>query len=840
MATKITSRVLADDAIVRATLGDDAIGVAEIADDAVTTAAIADDVGLGGNPTTTTQSTANSTTRIATTAFVQAAIDTDISALIDSAPGTLNTLNEIAAALNDDPSFTTTVNNAIALKAPIANAVFTGNSTFDSPTLYVDGANNRVGVGTTSPSSLLHLSASSYPKIILNDETGVDRAFSLGTSNETFVIRNETASSDAISVDQNNKVGIGAASPSTKLEIASTSGSSSLRLTSTNTSMSQGATIGALEFYNSDADSPRVTAEIRAVAPHTYGYDGALAFYTSYTTGTRAERMRIDSSGNVGIGTTSPGALLEIQGATNSETFEHLTLRSTVDGNPSRVNMFFESGQGQLAKIEAEQRAGGSDAYGHLAFWTANAGTMTQAMTVNYDGKVGIGTQTPDSILHIYEDDSSAGNTQLHIENDKTDDAAVLRIEGKRTSANDTAQILFANNNNLISAIKAYSAADDGDIRFYTSATSSGDTLSERMKIDPAGAVTMAGTLGVTGAITGTLATAAQTAITSVGTLTTLAVGAITSGTVAPSANNVYSVGSTSNYYTQGYITNVNTTTFNNGTVNHSANQIQSGYDQNSDNTDLWINYTGYQSGTTYFRDFRVGNGKQSQLLFVDGSAGTVAVTNGLTVGGTLGVTGAITGASVTTGNSNLGSNSSHLANLTVNNNGYIGSANDSTALNFTTAGDLVATGKVGIGTAVNTSPTVPLQVNGAIKFNQFSAGHGLNTVTYLSFNNSNTANACGSVYYANFIINIYHNNGHSQCYFCANGGGGVGYNFTGIVPGNTALITGTGINTSFTTIGSSPNTFQIQISSGGGALTVSRSSGSGSFAVSVHKIAGG
>ena len=153
MATKITSRVLADDAIVRATLGDDAIGVAEIADDAVTSAAIADDVALGGNPTTTTQSTANSSTRIATTAFVQAAIDTDISALIDSAPGTLNTLDEIAAALNDDPTFTTTVNNAIALKAPIANAVFTGNATFDSPTLYVDSSNNRVGIGTTSPAT---------------------------------------------------------------------------------------------------------------------------------------------------------------------------------------------------------------------------------------------------------------------------------------------------------------------------------------------------------------------------------------------------------------------------------------------------------------------------------------------------------------------------------------------------------------------------------------------------------------------------------------------------------------------------------------------------------------
>ena len=90
------------------------------------------------------------------------------------------------------------------------------------------------------------------------------------------------------------------------------------------------------------------------------------------------------------------------------------------------------------------------------------------------------------------------------------------------------------------------------------------------------------------------------------------------------------------------------------------------------------------------------------------------------------------------------------------------------------------------------------------------------------------------------FAINIYHNNGHSQCFFVSNGGGGVGFNFTGIVPGNNNLVTGTGINTSFTTIGSQPNTFQIQISSGGGALTVSRSNGTGSFGVSVHKWAGG
>ena len=74
-----------------------------ISADAITGALIADDVALGGNPTTTTQSAGNDTTRVATTAFVTAAIDN----LIDSAPGTMNTLNEIAAAINDDANFNT-------------------------------------------------------------------------------------------------------------------------------------------------------------------------------------------------------------------------------------------------------------------------------------------------------------------------------------------------------------------------------------------------------------------------------------------------------------------------------------------------------------------------------------------------------------------------------------------------------------------------------------------------------------------------------------------------------------------------------------------------------------
>ncbi|EAA4632120.1 TPA: phage tail protein [Escherichia coli] len=72
-----------------------------------------------GEPKAPTPTAGNNTTRIATTAFVQAAI----TALINGAPATLDTLKEIAAAINNDPKFSTTINNALAGKQPLDNTL---------------------------------------------------------------------------------------------------------------------------------------------------------------------------------------------------------------------------------------------------------------------------------------------------------------------------------------------------------------------------------------------------------------------------------------------------------------------------------------------------------------------------------------------------------------------------------------------------------------------------------------------------------------------------------------------------------------------------------------------
>ncbi|ENZ3509941.1 phage tail protein [Salmonella enterica] len=69
---------------------------------------------LTGTPTTPTAPQGTNSTQIASTAFVMAAI----AALVDSSPDALNTLNELAAALGNDPNFATTMTNALAGKQP--------------------------------------------------------------------------------------------------------------------------------------------------------------------------------------------------------------------------------------------------------------------------------------------------------------------------------------------------------------------------------------------------------------------------------------------------------------------------------------------------------------------------------------------------------------------------------------------------------------------------------------------------------------------------------------------------------------------------------------------------
>lgn len=72
-----------------------------------------------GTPKAPTAAAGNNSTQLANTAFVQAAI----AALVDSSPGALDTLNELAEALGNDPNFATTMTNALAGKQPLDNTL---------------------------------------------------------------------------------------------------------------------------------------------------------------------------------------------------------------------------------------------------------------------------------------------------------------------------------------------------------------------------------------------------------------------------------------------------------------------------------------------------------------------------------------------------------------------------------------------------------------------------------------------------------------------------------------------------------------------------------------------
>lgn len=125
---------------------------------------------LTGVPTAPTADLATNTTQIATTAFVRG----EVSALVASASSTLDTLNELANALGNDPNFATTVTNSIAEKAPIASPTFTGTVTIPTgasitlPTVS-SGANYA---GSTSGSTKLQASATASGTITLPAVTG--------------------------------------------------------------------------------------------------------------------------------------------------------------------------------------------------------------------------------------------------------------------------------------------------------------------------------------------------------------------------------------------------------------------------------------------------------------------------------------------------------------------------------------------------------------------------------------------------------------------------------------------------------------------------------------------
>ena len=174
------------------------------------------------NITLTTAAANSNDTTPATTQYVTTAINN----LIDGAPATLNTLDEIAAALNDDAALNTTLTNAIAAKLPLAGGSLTGSLDISAGT--VNGtsfADNRLlrlqNTSTTDGSRMgIAFQGNSSVGSGLAWIEGVNYDQSIGATDIRFSTYSGSAwNVDMMTLSNNGHVGINQNSPQAKLDI---------------------------------------------------------------------------------------------------------------------------------------------------------------------------------------------------------------------------------------------------------------------------------------------------------------------------------------------------------------------------------------------------------------------------------------------------------------------------------------------------------------------------------------------------------------------------------------------------------------------------------------------
>jgi hypothetical protein len=230
--------------------------------------------------------------------------------------------------------------------------------------LFWDASAESLGIGTTSPSSTLHLFAAN-PTITFQEGAG-STSISGDVANLEY-----TVPSGKSHIFSGGNVGIGTSSPSSALEVSEGGGGNTVaRFTNS-------AQANSFIQFNDTASTVR---------PRIGSAGNNLILDTANT-----ERMRIDSDGNVGIGTDSPATKLEVA---NTSAGVDLSLRSSTTGTAS---LYF----GDSASI-IQGRVAYDNSSNSMAFTTA----ASERMRIDSDGNVGIGTDSPTRLLHVRDTSS--------------------------------------------------------------------------------------------------------------------------------------------------------------------------------------------------------------------------------------------------------------------------------------------------------------------------------------------------------------------------------------------------------------------------------------------------
>lgn len=272
-----------------------------------------------------------------------------------------------------------------------------GFRTNNTVRMLIDTSGN-VGIGTTSPAYKLHvIDSTANGRAVQGIQTGTSgtnygAVFTAegggATKNVGLYANAEGATTNYAAILNNGLVGIGTTTPLRKLHVAGNTSDVTVRVDTTGADPSITLTTLGQQDWGIGVD---------------YSDGGKLKFDTSTTVGANT-KVAIDGSGNVGIGTTSPAASLHIEKpGDQTSSVKGIVLSSGASGTnkflPSINWSYGAYGTPDFAKIEA-QRGGGTS--GRILFSTANSsGTMSEAVRINEDGNVGIGTTSPSAKLNV-------------------------------------------------------------------------------------------------------------------------------------------------------------------------------------------------------------------------------------------------------------------------------------------------------------------------------------------------------------------------------------------------------------------------------------------------------
>ena len=268
-------------------------------------------------------------------------------------------------------TLTTAAQPNITSVGTLTGLTVSGDLTIDTSTLVVDATNNRVGIGTSSPTYKLNVLASSGSQNIFQaGQSGISNGLSITSNGSALTYSFLTGN-----------VGIGTSSPNNTLSILGSVNQLDIETTTT------GVTVESIDRSDLSAQSDL----------SFYARNGAHKFFgASYT-----QHMTIDSSGNVGIGESNPARRLSVRRDTGITTgFNDISqfLDTTLGvGGSVSLNLGRANSTKNLGKMAFKYAGSGSNSNAlNFGFYDAD-----NLMTLLAGGNVGIGTTSPSTKLHI-------------------------------------------------------------------------------------------------------------------------------------------------------------------------------------------------------------------------------------------------------------------------------------------------------------------------------------------------------------------------------------------------------------------------------------------------------